>query len=829
MKKLSRVVLVVSTTLAAALLAGAASPTAQSEPRTKRKPVVYPGHQNTPVVDDELMVSDPANPRILHSKRPGIIDRKWIERTAMPRLPAAAFEGVRTRPVPPGELVIRSPDAPAFAGAAFSPQVIGNVLVVDGADFTVTDQNGGLGFDHDRGAFGILNLALQNLGDNYDFVTVFSEFDDAQVAAYYFPLRQETDGLGKCDFQNGDTFGCLFNQLEGSGVENLQGFVFMNSLATWRDSDFNYDGFAHPFTDFESSLFSTLGQEVAHRWGSALRFIDPRSGSVSELLLGRDNSHWAAYADTDASVMDGWDWGEEKNGTFELLNDMAGYSTLDLYTMGAVPVASAKPFFVIDDAVFDVTGDQVGIDGRGIPADVVLQLPSVAFMDSFGMKVRATGESVPVTIQDVADAEGGRCPDPGATQKTFRQAVLFVTRPGRTPAQVAGVVNELNVALETWEAWWLDRTNRTLRLCTSLDGDVCTHAQMEIVGGELVHDGDRIEPGSEGTLNLTVKGSGGRAVEGAVFSLTGIGDSADFVEFPDTVDVGDIDDGDEATVAVKVKFAADYPAGVSAIIRATVSAANAADVTEEVRVFPGLRIIEEETFASVDHPWGVNVDEKDGTTSGREGALRYTENVELTCDMSKRSVERDASPGDRGAFVTGPGTDHVPNLLDGDAGDGAELDGDTSLWSPSFDLGGTSNPEFRFAYWFDGEEGDVLKVQLSKDGEKTFVTGKEVTESFHGWVVGRVAVRDVFNEVPAKVTMRFLFEGNGALEGGVDDVRLLDGGGGFCGCDASGQATPVAPLAFVFGLLALRRRRSAPSAGSGGSAGGIDGDTTPVL
>src|SRR5690606_10080453 len=123
----------------------------------------------------------------------------------------------------------------------------------------------------------------------------------------------------------------------------------------------------------------------------------------------------------------------------------------------------------------------------------------------------------------------------------------------------------------------------------------------------------------------------------------------------------------------------------------------------------------EEGFATIDNGFGVNDDGEDGTSAAAQGALRWSE-VELSCDMTQRTPERDASPANRGAFVTGPGTDHVPNLIDDDPGLGSELTGDTSLWSPRVSLAGTRDPEIRFAYWLDGQPGDTLKVQLSQDG-----------------------------------------------------------------------------------------------------------------
>ena len=111
-----------------------------------------------------------------------------------------------------------------------------------------------------------------------------------------------------------------------------------------------------------------------------------------------------------------------------------------------------------------------------------------------------------------------------------------------------------------------------------------------------------------------------------------------------------------------------------------------------------------------------------------------------------------------------------------------------------------------------------MLVQLSGDGGKTFTTGKTITDSFHGWVLGRVGVQETLGKVPEAITVRFIITGGGTLEAGVDDVRVLDFDGACasavagCGCDASGTASPAAPLLSVLslvGLSLLRRRRRA--------------------
>jgi hypothetical protein len=432
------------------------------------------------------------------------------------------------------------------------------------------------------------------------------------------------------------------------------------------------------------------------------------------------------------------------------------------------------------------------------------------------MNIGAVGEKVPVTIQDVVDAEGNRCPDPDNTQKIFRQAVVLVTRPGQTVAQAQGIADDVNTVLETWEAWWLDRTNKTMRLCTDLDRD-CEHAEQALTGGVVEHDGESLQPGGTATVTLTVKARGAD-VEGAVVSLRAVGSGADEITMPETVQVGGVEAGGEKTVSFELELDDDYPCGAGLIVKATLDADNAASVSQEIFLFPGYKTLFTESFGSEEHDFYVNVDGEDGADSRREGALRYTPKVELTCDMSQRSPERDASINDDGAFITGPGTDHVPNLIDNDPGEGAELDGGSSVWSPTFDLASTRDPEIRFAYWLDGAADDELVVQLSGDGEKTWKTAQRIGDSLHAWVIGRVSVRDVFGNVPETVSARFIFDSrSGRLEGGIDEVRVLDfdgqclaiARGGFCGCDESGRTTPAAPLALVLGLWGLRglRRR----------------------
>ncbi|MCC7075468.1 MAG: hypothetical protein IT383_29415 [Deltaproteobacteria bacterium] len=750
------------------------------------------GAQPDGALPNEYFARDPANPKHLIPSSSSLpLDAGYAQIMARPRIPRAVADELRQVF---GERVVtlRAPDLAPNPALAVSQS--GNVLVVEGTNTLVADTQNGVGFNHNDGLFSVAEIALSRLGDNFDFITIFTTFSDENVAAYYMPLKQDVEGLGPCDGM-GD-IGCVFDSTDGM---RLQGIVFMNSADYWRMWDRNYDGVTHSLDSFDSAMYSTLGQEVAHRWGSSLRFVDPRSGNVSNKLIGRDGSHWAAWVDTDASVMDGWDWEVDGDG-FTLVNDMDRYSTLDLYTMGALPVAGAQPFFFIDGARFterDEGSYGMGLNGDAIPADAVLQMPGVAYMQEAGMYIGATGERVDLTIQDVVNAEGNRCPDVDHTQKAWRQAVVLVTNVGQSSAAAATEVAELETVIATWEAWWSDRTARALTLCAGLDEE-CVHPEAELSGGDVRPEaGDVVEAGT--TMKLRIASIARvAAITNARLLLTVKGSGADFVTLDsDEVAVGDIAVDATVDTELPIELADDFPCGTSFTVEATLRSDNAADVKERYKVFPGTREVFAATFKDGDEDFEVDAQGEDEGTGGFERV-----DVELSCTLSKRAPERDLSPTDRGAFVTG---------LDD------ELDGSASLTSPELDLAGTADPEIKYGFWLDAnKEGDGrLLVYLSKDNGKTFTRFSEEAVPAHEWGIGTVNVREAMGGVPAKIVVRFTFEGNGRVEGAIDDVVVTDLAGqcrmAACGCSADGGAGPqtvVAVLVGLLGLVRLRRRRA---------------------
>ncbi|OGQ09666.1 MAG: hypothetical protein A2138_10795 [Deltaproteobacteria bacterium RBG_16_71_12] len=774
------------TAAAAALLATLTAPAIQADAARAEE------QRHGGALPNAYFSRDPANPKHLTPTEPALaLDAGYAQIMAHPRIPRAVHEELRTR-FDDVSVTLRASDA--VPNPALAVLQSGNVLVVEGTSSLVTDTQAGVGFNHNNGLFSVAEIALSRLGDNYDFITIFTTFSDQNVAAYYMPLRQDVEGLGPCDGM-GD-IGCVFDSTDGM---RLQGVVFMNSADYWRYWDRNYDGVTHELESFDSSMYSTLGQEVAHRWGSSLRFVDPRTGNVSNKLIGRDGSHWAAWVDTDASVMDGWDWSQD-GGEFKLVNDMDRYSTLDLYTMGALPVASAQPFFFIDGARFterDEGAYSMGLDGDAVPADAVLQLPGVAFMEESGIYLGATGERVDLTIQDVVNAEGNRCPDADHTQKAWRQAVVLVTNIGQTAAEAAGDVADLETVIATWEAWWSDRTARALTLCAGLDEE-CVQPEAELSGGDVrAEAGDVIEAGT--TMRLRIASIARVApVTNARLLLTVKGSGADYVSIESgEVAVGDIDVDATVDTELPIELSDEYPCGTSFTVEAILRSDNAADVRERYKVFPGTREVFAATFKDGDD--GFEVDAQ-GEDDAGAGAFERVD-VGLSCAMSKRTPERDLSPTDKGAFVTG-------------AGD--ELDGSTSLTSPEIDLAGTVDPEIKYGFWLDadGEGAGRLLVHVSNDGGKTFTRTTEEAVPAHDWGIGSVNVKEALKGIPPNVVVRFTFEGDGRVEGAIDDVVVTDRAGrcraAVCGCSADGGAAPQAAVAALIALLGLARLARRP-------------------
>lgn len=289
--------------------------------------------------------------------------------------------------LPQGVASIDPNEPGARNGHGYEVIDVGDVSMVAGP-WTYNSLSG----DH---IFGTLNAFLGAHDDEYDFVSIFVT-ESLNFGAYYAPLQNDIEGIGTG----------IFDQTSGAGFGELEGYLFMNSI-------FDYTG------SIRDALF--FGQEIGHRWGAFVR----RSGGGRD-MLGRDDSHWSFFLESQNSTMEGNAWIEVEDGVFET-DHMAdvGYSNLDMYLMGFMDPREVPDWFLIDDP--QVTRNPIGwqTDPDSPPYYVVRQYvdeDEAADLDP----IRVEGERIDISLDDVIAVHGDRDPDFVDAQRTFNMGFIIM-------------------------------------------------------------------------------------------------------------------------------------------------------------------------------------------------------------------------------------------------------------------------------------------------------------------------------------------------------------------------------------------------------------------
>jgi hypothetical protein len=195
----------------------------------------------------------------------------------------------------------------------------------------------------------------------------------------------------------------------------------------------------------ENTTLSVLGQEVGHRW---LVFIDFRDhdGMRSDLLLGRGESHWSFFFDSDGSVMEGNDIEDLGGGSFRTVDAVSRFSLLDQYMMGLVAPSQVPPFFYVESPVNvspnrdRESAPQVGVTFNGTRRDVL--------------------------ISDITSIQGPRIPTAADSSRVHRQAFIYVSTAAGGPSSAA--VSKLDRIRTEWEAFFRSATDGRMTAITTL-------------------------------------------------------------------------------------------------------------------------------------------------------------------------------------------------------------------------------------------------------------------------------------------------------------------------------------------------------------------------
>jgi hypothetical protein len=274
-----------------------------------------------------------------------------------------------------------------------------------------------------------------------DFVGIIQEFHDTHKEVFelitIFTDRRWLQGTGAFAF-----FSAVKNQDEGIGrgifdfsrffgSDKLEGFLMMDDINKYPlDVHQNFLG--------TNNTLDIMGQEMGHRWLAFPRAVI--SGVTSTELLGRDESHWSWFLDSDASDMEGNNWQDNGNNSFTSIEATERYSLLDRYIMGLIPPSAVPPFFVLRGGGNAAAAPQEGIT--------------------------ITASRVNVTVDDVIAAEGPRNPSSATAKKKWRVAFIYFVDSGKTPDPA--LISRIDGIRRAWKPYFKTATGGKGKVITRI-------------------------------------------------------------------------------------------------------------------------------------------------------------------------------------------------------------------------------------------------------------------------------------------------------------------------------------------------------------------------
>src|SRR5581483_6151147 len=140
----------------------------------------------------------------------------------------------------------------------------GEIVIIEGdSDLVSDDGMGNFAIDSSTGQQTLItDRFFSAYPDQFDEIIVFTTFDDTGTpgaAAYEISVRQDVMGIGRAILDDSPAW--------SANNHFLAAFVDMMRWDSW-------ESFGVPISDPASPLYSTLGQEFAHRWLSTMHYVD---------------------------------------------------------------------------------------------------------------------------------------------------------------------------------------------------------------------------------------------------------------------------------------------------------------------------------------------------------------------------------------------------------------------------------------------------------------------------------------------------------------------------------------------------------------------------
>jgi hypothetical protein len=528
---------------------------------------------------------------------------------------------------------------------------VGQVAIVEGNDETI-DSTSGPGQSVRLAV--IARKVIESFGDHFQAMTVWVTFDEASnpgAEAYELTVKADVRGIGIAARDNSRAFGSAGTLRSILNMKRVWRRVEVDTLEAWRPH------------------LETWGQESGHRWLIQMLFRDPRTGRLSDAMLGRDCAHYSRFVDTQGSVQDGVEWIDNRNGTFtQGPRSGTRFGNLDLYGMGLMAADELPPFFLIDD-----------IPGYSRP-------PCASYFATARPMARTiSGTRVDIGAADIIAAHGQRVPaayelQNGLPQDYFREAQVVVTRPGETvddrlAQQLAARIDKARLF---WEEWMRVATDRRMVVCTQLVGD-CGDPRSDVE--TLTVDRARRGPAAGPlTVEVGLYNGGDKMSTGVEASLT-----TELAGLERTVarPVGSLAPKSRQTVSMEVD-ARGTPCGTPMVLKALTQSDFHRHRMRRT-MFVGAESVTHERFEA-ESGWKVNPEGTDTTM----GAIWERGTPQASEIISGKPAQPAGAHDGQGAFVTG--------LATTGARDPYVRLGRTTLESPVFDA--TTWREPRMRYWF---------------------------------------------------------------------------------------------------------------------------------
>lgn len=283
---------------------------------------------------------------------------------------------------------------------------------------------------------GIAKKFYENHPDVFDHLTVFLNFDyDLGGNAYAYELNVKNEILG---------IGLPIDDMSSDFGSNgrLRSFLNMGTLS----GPNRYPDDPNQIFLGTNSTIGIMGQESGHRWLAFTPFQDGLAPSYT--ILGRDESHWSFFFDSDGSVMEGNDIEDRGTGLgmqrFKTVGATYTYSKLDQYIIGLLGKEDVPPMLFVENKYGTVktasSSPQVG--------------------ETFG------GTRRDISINSIIAANGTRVPSVLESPKVFRQAFILVSTKSQPATQ--DQIAKVQRIRDAWVQFFNEQTGRRGWVVTDL-------------------------------------------------------------------------------------------------------------------------------------------------------------------------------------------------------------------------------------------------------------------------------------------------------------------------------------------------------------------------